>query len=72
MKKTTNVQEEKVTIEMNFEELAAISVAIIGEIIDMKTIILKLKEENKDGKYDEAINAAKRRIETLENIKKGL
>lgn len=71
MEKTTNYLEEKVTIEMTFEEEAAILVAIIGEILTLEKTIDDLKDANDVGN-DEVIAAAKRRIETLEKIKREL
>lgn len=72
MEKTTNYLEGKVTIEMTFEEEAAIQVAIIGEIIALRRTIDELKIRNIAGEEDEVIAAAERRIETLETIKREL
>lgn len=72
MKKTTSYSEGKVTIEMTFEEEAAIQVSIIGEIIGLRKSIENLQKGNEEGKYDETIAAAYRRIETLDKIKREL
>ena len=72
MKKTTNYQENKITLEMTFEEEAAIAVAIIGEIIELRRTCDDLKKKNDEGDYDEILFATYRRIETLEKIKKDL
>lgn len=69
MKRETNYLEGKVTIEMTFEEEAAIQVAIIGEILSLRKMVNDLKEE---GRFIETIEAANRRIETLEQIKANL
>lgn len=69
MKKQTNYSEEKITIEMTFEEEAAILVAIIGEILSLRKMVNDLKEE---GRFSDTIEAAKKRIETLETIKREL
>ena len=45
MEKTTNYSEGKITIEMNFEEEAAIQVAIIGEIIGLKRKFITTNKE---------------------------
>lgn len=72
MEKTTNYLEGKVTIEMTFEEEAAIQVAIIGEILALRRTIDELKIRNVAGEEDEVIVAAEKRIETLETIKREL